>query len=434
MHEGVIFVSSVDAADFLPPDAGGMQVEVFDLDFSSAIDLDQAIKGLLSPSGQSWVTESMTTDNRRTKECIAVVDYPAYLARIRDYICQADQPPRQVFIQTHILQIELKDDCRNGINFDNLIDGSSTPSVLLRSVGFANPAGVGSSGTGVSGPSSSTTSTSPSFYVQTSGNGLDGLVDLLLNTTDAKTLASPELHVVSGQDSRLQIGEKLPYRTTTTTQTATVESVQTLDVGVILEVTPRVTRDGRVLMRIKPKVSTGTISADTGLPSEKTSEVETDILLCSGQGMVIGGLIQEEDSNIQSKIPFLGDIPYLGILFQKRQVVKSRKEIVVTLRPFVLPYSPVVAARQDMKVMRTEEPLTQGAIERYPRPYEPRLPDTFDHWHRKHPVTPQPPGDMPLEQPWEHESPDASMLDAPSINSQWGDKVELLPEVEEEVP
>ena len=254
--------------------------------------------------------------------------------------------------------------------------------------------------------------------------GLDGLVELLQNTTDAKTLASPEIHAVSGQASRLQIGEKLPYRVTTTTQTATVESVQMLDVGVVLEVVPRITRDGRVLMRIKPKVSTGAISADTGLPSEKTSEAETDVMMCSGQAMVLGGLIQEEDRNVQSKLPLLGDIPYLGILFQKRQVVKSRKEIIVTLRPYVLPYSPVLQASHEMKIMRTEEPLTQGAIHRYPRPYEPRLRDTFDHWHKKHPQVAMLPGDMPVDPCWEPSDPGSIGL--PSVGSTWED-VELLP-------
>jgi type IV pilus assembly protein PilQ len=405
-QDDVIFVSSVETADFLPPAAGGQQVEVFELDFASAVDLDQAIKGLLSQGGRSWVNESMPSDNRRTKESIAVVDYPVYLARIRDYVCQADQPPRQVFIQAHILQIELTEDCRNGINFNNLISLGSAD-VALKSIGFANGA-------------------SPTaFFVDANGVGLDGLIELLQNTTDAKTLASPEIHAVSGQSSRLQIGEKLPYRVTTTTQTATVESVQMLDVGVVLEVTPRVTRDGRVLMRIMPKVSTGQISADTGLPSEKTSEVETDVMLASGQGMVIGGLIQELDSNIQSKLPFFGNLPYIGVIFQKRQVIKSRKEIIVTLRPFVLPYSPILQDYNDGRVYRTEEPLTQGAICRYPRPYEPRLPDTFDNWHAKHPVVPMRFGDMPVEPAWEPGDP---MLDLPSVNAHWGDQVELLPE------
>lgn len=413
-HDGVIFVSSVDAADFMPPGAGGLQVEVFELDFASATDLDQAVKGMLSPAGKSWVNESMNTDNRRTKETIAVVDYPAHLARVRDYISQADQPPRQVFIQAHILQVELTDDCSNGINFEHLISMSGAK-VGLKNVGFANAE-----------PKSA-------FVVDVDGVGLDGIVELLQNTADTKTLASPEISVVSGQTSKMQIGDQLPYRNTATTQTASLQSAQFLDVGIVLEVTPRVTRDGRVLMRIKPEVSTGEYRPEAeGLPSKKTTQVETDVLMCSGQGMVLGGLIQETDSNVQSKLPFFGDIPYLGILFQKRHVVKSRKEIIVTLRPYVLPYSQIQQARQDHKIMRTEMPLTQGAICSYPRPYEPNMKDTFDHHYVKHPLVAMVPPNFPLEPVWEPGDP--AMMDLPSVNAQWGQGMEELPAGTEELP
>ena len=83
-------------------------------------------------------------------------------------------------------------------------------------------------------------------------------------------------------------------------------------------------------------------------------------MLASGQGMVIGGLIQEVDSNIQSKLPWFGDMPYVGILFQKRQVIKSRKEIIVTLRPYVLPYSPIMQDVQDDRVYRDERAAHAG--------------------------------------------------------------------------
>ncbi|MCG8450284.1 MAG: type II and III secretion system protein, partial [Pirellulales bacterium] len=86
--------------------------------------------------------------------------------------------------------------------------------------------------------------------------------------------------------------------------------------------------------------------------------------------------------NIQTKIPWLGDLPYLGILFQRRQVVKNRAEIVVTLVPHIQPYQPVVDARETHDLMRTLEPLTVGPLDRYDRPYEARLPDTFTNPRR----------------------------------------------------
>ena len=218
--------------------------------------------------------------------------------------------------------------------------------------------------------------------MEVTGTALNGLIELLQNTTDAKTLASPRLLVVSGQQAHIQIGGQLGYRITTTTQTSSLESIEFLDVGVVLTVRPRITRDGRVLMRIKPKVSTGQVSPDTGLPSEETTEVETDILLGNGQGMVIGGLIQEQDSIVQSKIPWLGDLPYVGLLFQKRTQIKSRSEIIVTLIPHIQPYTPAVAACSAQEVMRTQQPLFTGPLNRAFRPYEPRLYDSLTNPRR----------------------------------------------------
>jgi hypothetical protein len=132
-------------------------------------------------------------------------------------------------------------------------------------------------------------------------------------------------------------------------------------------------------MRIKPEVSEGQVDPETGLPAEDTVEVETDVLLNNGQGLVIGGLIQEVDSNVQSKVPWLGDLPYAGILFQKRQVIKARAEIIVTLIPYVMPYTPIGIAHNDHRMMRTQQPLLSPPLNRFPRPYEAQLPDTFNN-------------------------------------------------------
>ena len=358
-NNGVIMITSIENADQFPPNAGGRQVEVIELDFASAVDIEQAVKGLLSLAGKSWVLETSSTDNRRTREAVVVVDYPGNLAQIREYVCQADQPPRQVLIEANILQIELDSDCRSGVNWDALGTSISGNEFNLRSVGFANAANTSA------------------FFLEATGGAIETLVELLQNTTDAKTLASPKVLAVSGQQARMQVGEQLGFRVVTTTQTSTLEEIQFLDVGVVLTVTPRITRDGRVLMRIKPEVSTGQVSPDTGLPSEETTEVETDIILSDGQGMVIGGLIQEQDSNIQTKVPWIGDLPYIGVLFQRRQIIKTRSEIVVTLVPRIQPYTPIINEREQHQFQRTQDRLTTGPLDLYPRPYEPRLPDTF---------------------------------------------------------
>lgn len=353
---GIILVTPNSQHAKLPPNAQGRTMRVFEFDFARAEDVDLAVKGLLSPVGQSFANTSIDTDNRRSKEVLVVEDLPRYVERISMYIAQFDTPPRQVAIQAYVLQVDLDGETRHGVNleyFARLAD----PAIRLGTTGFAS--GVASQ----------------AFFLELDGNRLDGLLEILRSTVDAKTLASPRIIAVNGQQARLQVGEQLGFRVTTTTQTSTLESVEFLNVGVVLSVTPRISRDGRVLLNVRPEVSSGQVNPETGLPEEETAELETDVLLENGQGIVVGGLIKEDLQNNQSKIPGLGDVPYLGALFERRQDRRQRSEIIVALVPQVLPNEPRHDPYGQVEFERATTPLLKGSLVENPRPYEPSLPD-----------------------------------------------------------
>jgi type IV pilus assembly protein PilQ len=354
IRNDVIYVTSL--SESVAPELQGRELVVIELDYASADDVKEAITGLLSPVGQVWINQSNIADNRRNKEIVTVEDIPQYLTRVQRYIAQIDQPPRQVLIEVHVLEVELKHDDRHGVNFQHVANLGGLK-LDIKTSGFANPAAP------------------QAFFVETSASNLTALLEALKTSTDAKTLASPRIMAINGQESNLQVGEQLGFRVTTTTETSTLESVEFLNVGVVLTVTPHISRDGRVLMQIRPKVSTGEVNPSTGLPEEETTEVQTDVLLGSGQGVVIGGLIQETDDVTSNKYLGLGELRWIGPLFQRREAVKGRREIVVALVPHVLPLSPCEQERNDFDVMRGRDPLLAGALNRFPRPYEPRLPD-----------------------------------------------------------
>ncbi len=332
-------------------------LRAFPLDYVSAPDAMLGVQGLLSPQGQAFLIQSSPEDNRRMQDVIVVEDVPDYLFRVEEYLTQIDRPPRQVLIEVHVLEVELEDDRRHGVNFDHMMHIMSNTARFELS-GLADPLA------------------SPAFFINVDGANLEALVECLKKTTDAKTLASPRVLVVNGQTARIQIGEQLGYRVITTTETSSMQDVKFLDLGVVLTVTPHISRDSQVVMRVRPEVSSGQINTDTALPEEETTEVETDVLLRDGLGMVIGGLIQEKDSNLQSKIPLLGDIWLIGKLFQRRELVKRRSEIIITLIPRVLPYPPDYETQDLLETSRAETPLLHGPLCRYPRPWEPGLPDT----------------------------------------------------------
>lgn len=366
MRGDIIYVTGLSATVPVSPEVQGRQLAVFELDYASAEDIDQAVKGLLSPVGKSWIAQTTPQDSRRTKEIVTVEDLPRYLHRIEDYIAQLDQPPRQVLIEVQVLQIDLNDDDRHGVDLSQIARMGGVE-VNFSTAGLAN----------LSAPQA--------FFMRATAANMAAMVEALKTTTDAKTLASPRIIALNGQEARIQVGQQLGFRVTTTTETSTLESVEFLNVGVVLTVTPHIARDGRVLMRIRPEVSSGSVNPTTGLPEEDTTEVETDILLSSGQGMVIGGLIQENDNVSANKYLGLGDLRFVGPLFQRRQEIKGRSEIIVALTPHVIPLADLTPEkeRDQFNLERVREPLFVGALQRFPRPYEARLPD--------YKLNPQPP-------------------------------------------
>ncbi len=355
----ILLVSRVGTDTLLSPTAQGRVLRVFALDFAAAADIERVVQGLLSPVGTATITETDSLDQRRTREEIVVEDLPAYLARIESYIAQADQPPRQVSIEAHVLQVALKDDTRHGVDFKQLLRLSGSR-IQLQATGFAD------------------STSSPGVFLSLNGTDLDGLIDLLKTTTDAKTLASPKLMVLNGQEARIQVGESLGYLVTTTTQTSTLQNVDFLDVGVVLNVTPLISRDGRIMMQVKPEVSGGRINPDTGLPDRDTTEVSTTVMLQDGQGMIIGGLIKEEDTEVQNKLPIAGDLWLVGRAFQRRSLIRQRSEVIIALVPRIVPCPFPSSEREVAELQRVETPLIEGPLRRVDRRgWEPELPDAM---------------------------------------------------------
>jgi hypothetical protein len=355
----IYHVTDLTAEATLAPDVQGKQLQVFPLNFSSGEDLLQAIKTMLSPAGNAYVSAAQEDDNRRTQESLVVEDLPPFLGRIAQYIHQVDQPPRQVMIHVHVLQVDLTGNCRHGVNFTHFMQFAGN-TLTLQTTGFAN----------IDAPQA--------FLAELSGGNLLGLIEAIKESTDAKTLAAPKVLALNGQLARIQIGEKLGYRVLSNTQTATLESVEFLNVGVVLEVTPTISGDDQIMLEINPKVSSGQVIEETGLPNEKTSEVETDVLLRNGQGIVIGGLIQEEDVKTQSKLMFLGDLYLVGGLFQRRTVKKVRKEVIFFLRPQIVEGCSPCDPCEVIEQQRAETFLFHGPLHPNYRPYDAKFPTCFD--------------------------------------------------------
>jgi hypothetical protein len=368
-RNGIILVTSLTEATELPADVQGRQVQVFELDFADATDVQTAITttGFLSPVGKVSISASDPADNRKTREIVVVEDVPASLARIAAYIAQIDQPPRQVLIEAHVLQVTLTDETRCGVDFHALCRIAGSNANVFSIPGNAAPLPV---------PGASPAPPAGTAFLATfAGNDLQAIIELMQTTTDTKTLGSPKILVLNEQEANVHVGESIGYQTSTTTDVSISQAPQFLDVGVTLRLTPRITRDGRVLLNVRPEVSSGEFNPESNAPDKRTTELETDVMLEDGQGMVIGGLIRENDSVTQGKVPYLGDVKGIGWMFRKKTVNKERVEIIFALVPRVQPYDPQYQAFEQGELVRAGVPLLEGPLCRTNRPWDPILPD-----------------------------------------------------------
>lgn len=296
----------------------GLQLQVFDLNYTAASEVLEVVRGLLSTGGRAFMHEVDKQSTRQTRERIVVEDFPDRLEAIRGYLNSIDNAPQQVLLEAHVLQVTLGNDRRHGVNLAALARVSGAR-IDVRAAGFANG------------------DLRPGFMVGLDGNDLDTMIEALCSDSNVRTLAAPKVMVVNGQMARIQIGSKFGYFVTTATQTAALQSVDFLDIGVVLQVQPTITRDGQVLLTVEPKVSGGRINPNSGLPEEETTEANTTVLLADGQGMIIGGLIKESDEQESTWAPWLGKQPVLKHFFSRHSSSTKRVEVILALTAHILP-------------------------------------------------------------------------------------------------
>ena len=161
------------------------------------------------------------------------------------------------------------------------------------------------------------------------------MLDALRTRDRLRTLSTPKLLALEGQEAETIIGDRLGYNVTTTIDNVTTTSTEFLESGVILRVKPSVDEQNRIFLDIHPEVSTGSVS-DDGIPNQTTTEVTTTMLVESGQTVFIGGLIKRTSEQTREGVPVLGDIPVLGLLFSNRAQSSVNTELIVLITPYIV--------------------------------------------------------------------------------------------------
>ncbi len=168
------------------------------------------------------------------------------------------------------------------------------------------------------------------------------LVRMFQNSAHANILSSPVLMASDNETSKIAIGERIQlpasFATAANTGLNTITSFNSEDLGVILEITPRVTHDGHVILKVDQKIKarTGDVIGGLQTPVLSNREVATQVHVADGDTVVVGGLLSEEENRSESRIPLLSSLPGIGKLFRSRSRSTRKTNLLVFLTPHIL--------------------------------------------------------------------------------------------------
>lgn len=298
-----------------------MKTEVFDLSYIKAENIIKIITSMLT-------SDVGKVDSDPSFNKVIITDTEQNMERIRKVIVSLDKYEKEVLVEARIMQVTFKEGQSTGIDWTTLLADPHRYRVKVQgafSLGDVNK--VATIGT-------------------LDRDGYQAVLQALATLGTTKTLASPSIAVINNQEAKIHIGKTQPYVTTAQTVTAsgpstTAESVNFIDIGVKLNVTPMIHDDGYITMKIRPEVSTATEFITSGdqknqIPIVNTSEVDTTIRVMDGVTIVIGGLIKDEATKNNSRIPFLGDMPLIGKAFRSDTRSKNQEELVIFLTPHII--------------------------------------------------------------------------------------------------
>jgi type II secretory pathway component GspD/PulD (secretin) len=285
-------------------------VRSFKVQYTQASQVEAILKNYLSSFGK------ITTLSDRNM--LIVEDQPAFIDKIESLLEEIDRQPKQILIEAKILEVTLTDSESFGLDWAKF---------------FTQDDGKGSFGI-----DTLASTNNPGLFFEYISPNVEIALNALKERGRLRTLSTPKLLAMEDRTAETVVGTRLGFRVTTTINQVTSESIEFLETGIILRVTPSVDRQGMILLDIHPEVSDGSVS-DDGIPSKTTTQVSTRMLVPDGQTVFLGGLIKRNANESREGVPLLGDLPGVGALFSNRSKSLTATEIVVLITPKIVNFS-----------------------------------------------------------------------------------------------
>ena len=334
--------------------------EIVRLNYISAADASTFVQPLLSEAGSIAVSGDASkgfqpnlgdagANTFAHADTLVIRDYRENIDEIMSVLEELDIRPKQVLVEATVLQARLTESNAFGVDLNVLIDTSfenlvGAPTDVVDSMIEGDVAGsgtplnatIGDAGGIQSGVGN--TAAAGGFKVGVITEHVSAFVRALDSVTDTTVLANPKLLVLNRQKADLLVGGRLGYLSSTATETATTQTVEFLDVGTQLTVRPFVSDDEFIRLELRPELSDGeTVNVDGFIiPNETTQTLTTNVIVQSGQTVVLGGLFKEDVTVGRRQVPGLGSVPIVGAAFRGQDDTVERNEVIFLIKPSIV--------------------------------------------------------------------------------------------------
>ncbi len=276
--------------------------------------LDKMVPDLLRPEEDSYFLDEQ---NRS----IHFTTIPSMAERLTSVLKEWDRPIRQVLIRAKILSVStsaLKD---IGVNFESVFDIGSAELILQSSL-----------------PSQVTANRSGTLTLRKlTGTEFEAIIRAVEADNRSRILSSPRILAMDNYPAEVRMATDEPFTETSidSGSGAVIENTRFLQVGTVLEVTPRIKQDRTIEMDIAMDVSS-LVEVRNGVPVVNRNIARSGVTVMDNHVLMIGGLRFNREMDVTEKVPILGDIPLLGLLFRSERKERQETELVLFLRPTIV--------------------------------------------------------------------------------------------------
>lgn len=324
---------------------GKEKLRVYYLENATAEDLAKVLQAILSKQGTAAkkgkkeapvVSENVRiTADKATNSLIIMAEKDDYNV-LEDIIRQLDIPRSMVYIEALIMEVNVDKNFNLGVEW--LAGGEGD--------GFFFGGGSGTQG-GVPGLSSTNYPKGLSMGIIGTNIVVNGVsfpsISAFINAyqedEDVHILSTPQILTTDNEEATITVGENVPFQTrsgSTSSSTDIYASYEYKDVGITLKITPQISKDRLVRLKISHEISKLKGTVQTDRPTTLKRTIETTVVVEDGNTIVIGGLIDTTSTITEKKVPILGDIPLLGVLFRSTSRASKKTNMFVFLTPHVL--------------------------------------------------------------------------------------------------